>query len=169
MAAEYLYGAGHRRIALFTGKHFAPDAEARLKGFRSFLKEKGFPLSAEAEFDVNFEEEKAYAMTDRVLAARPVFTAVFCMNDKQAFGVLRRLKDLNLACPERLSVMGYDDDRLAEHSAPPLTTIRVPVYQLARNAAADLLNQLKHKMREFYTPAYLPVSLIERKSVKRLT
>ena len=44
LAAEYLYFHGHRKIAVFTGSHGAPDTEQRLKGFLSFLAQKGIPI-----------------------------------------------------------------------------------------------------------------------------
>jgi LacI family transcriptional regulator len=168
LAAQYLYEKGHRRIAVFGGKQGAPDAAARLAGFKSYLKEKHVPLKPEAEFDVRFEEEKAYQMTDALLDARPAYTAVFCMNDCQAFGVLRRLKELKVPCPQKLSVMGYDNERASAQTVPPLTTIQVPVYELARAAVHDLAAQLKKKTPAFYKPAYFPVSLVERQSVATL-
>lgn len=168
MAAEYLYSKGHRHIAVLAGKDPAPDAAARLEGFRSFLKKKNIPLKPESVFDVNFEADKAYLMTDRLLAAEPAFTAVFCLNDTQAQGVLRRLNDLSLPCPERLSVMGYDNDQSSAHSVPPLTTVKVPVYEMARMAVGNLIEQLKKESPRFYQPAYLPVSRVDRDSVAQI-
>lgn len=168
MAAQHLYEKGHRRVAFFGGKYKSPDAVERLAGFKSFLKEKGIPLKPEAEFDVDFDEEKAYHMTDALLKLRPAVTGVFCMNDRQAFGVLRRLKDLKVKCPDRLSVVGYDDDRRAVLTSPPLTTVKVPVYELAKRAVQDLLDQLQKKTPAFFQPVYFPVSLVERSSVSNL-
>lgn len=168
MAAEYLLEKGHRRIAVFTGKSGAPDVRARLQGFQSYLKERKIPAKESSIFDVDFKEDKAYLMTDQLLAERPGYTAVFCVNDAQAHGVLRRLKDLNVKCPDHFSVMGYDDDGISAYSAPPLTTVNVPVYELARKAAGDLLEQLEKKSEEFYEPVYLPVSIVERDSVAQL-
>lgn len=169
MAAEYLYDRGHRWFAVMTGSHGAPDAKIRLEGFKSFLASKKVKLNPKNIFDVQFEEGRAYEMTDKLLGIRPAVTAVFCMNDVQAHGVLRRLKDLGISCPGRISVMGYDDDSLSDHSVPPLTTIRVPVYELAKTAARDLIRFLDDKKSiDFYQPQIVPVSLVERASVRKL-
>ena len=61
---------------------------------------------------------------------------------------------------------GYDDDPRGEHSDPPLTTIHVPVYEMAAAAARKLLQYLRHgRRREFLRPTMVPVALIERRSV----
>lgn len=165
-AAEYLFKQGHRRIAVLTGRHGAPDVLERLKGFKHYLKQSRSKLDPKLIFDVEFREDKAYEVTDHILAIRPSVTAVFCINDTQAFGVLRRLRERHIACPERISVMGYDDDPRGLTSVPRLTTVRVPVYELAKEAAQDLIEMIeKKKGSHFYQTVKKPVSVIERESV----
>ena len=169
MAAEYLYSHGHRNIAVLSGVYGARDAKVRLNGFRSYLKTKGVSLDSNSIFDVNFEEEKAYEFSKKLLLTRSNLTAIFCMNDPQAFGVLKRLREMGIPCPGRISVMGYDDDHRSEHTEPPLTTIRVPVYQLAKQAAQDLIQYLQDKNSiNFFKPCLLPVTLVERESVRKV-
>jgi DNA-binding LacI/PurR family transcriptional regulator len=169
MAARHLYENGHRQIAVIGGKDGAPDARLRLEGFRSFLKEKGMNFGKEAVFDADFREDQAFDLTEELLKLRPRTTAIFCLNDVQAHGVLRKLKELKIPCPGKISVMGYDDDRSSEHSEPPLTTVRVPVRRLAARAVGDLITALEKKsFKSFFSADYLPVELVERKSVARL-
>jgi LacI family transcriptional regulator len=170
MAAQYLVNKGHRKIALLTGSQGAPDAKRRFDGFQSFLAEKGIKLNPSAIFDVNFEEEKAYQVTETLLAKRPDVTAIFCMNDTLAFGVLKRLKELGVACPGKISVMGYDNDRRAELSDPTLTSIQVPIYEAAKRATSSIIEHLKEKdaKKFFGQPELFPVSLIERRSVRKI-
>ncbi len=169
LAAEYLAGCGHKEIAVFGGGNGAPDAVERLNGFQAGLAGQGIKLPASRILDVNFEEEKAYAETELFLKRHPRVTAVFCMNDSQAHGILRRLKELRIACPQKISVMGYDDDRRSEHSEPPLTTIHAPVYELGRWAAKDLVEHLQAPDPEvFYRPRILSVTLEERGSVRKM-
>lgn len=168
MAAQYLYKNGHRKIAVFTGSKGAPDVQRRLEGFRSFLKKKNVSLEKDALWDTEFKEEKAYQMAGELLSRRPGTTALFCMNDTLAIGALKKLRELGVNCPGEISVMGYDNDRRSEYTQPPLTTIRVPVYEAAKKAAQQLITYLKNKDKSaFFNTELLPVSLVERRSVAR--
>ncbi|MDP3920881.1 MAG: LacI family DNA-binding transcriptional regulator [Candidatus Omnitrophota bacterium] len=169
MAAKYLYDHGHRRIATLYGIPYSPDIRERFRGFKTYLEEKGITVDDDSIFKVDFDEQRAYEITDDLLARKPEFTAVFCMNDIQALGILRRLRERGVDCPGRLSVMGYDDDMRTEHSSPPLTTVQAPVYDLAKKAATDLIEQIRHKKDAgFCKPCYSPVSIVERGSVREV-
>lgn len=166
IAAEHLWNLGHRKIAVVGGKKGAPDARERLDGFMNFLKSKGISRNQVPFFDVNFEEQKAYEVTAELIRLRPRPTAVFCMNDTQAYGVLRRLRDLKVRCPLEVSVMGYDNENRAAQMEPSLTSVEVPVYELGRKAAERLLLRLKNKMpsKEFLKTLRLPPVLVTRSS-----
>jgi len=169
LAAHHLAENGHREIAVFSGPLYSPDTVVRLAGFRAGLQEAGLSLPDSRMIDVNFEEEKAYGAAAPFLKKHPEVTALFCMNDVQAHGVLRRLKELNVPCPGKISVIGYDDDRPSANSEPPLTTVRAPVYELGRLAAQDLIAHLAAPEKPAFGEArMLPVTLIERASVKLL-
>lgn len=169
IAALCLTERGHRHIGVFGGIHGAPDARVRLQGFRKGLEEQGLKWDPAKFVDVSFEENRAYAATEPFLSANPKVTALFCMNDVQAYGVLRRLHELKISCPNEISVMGYDDELHAQLTNPPLTTIRVPVYEIAKRGTERLLSFLTNKGKKtFYQPEYLSVQLVERKSVRIL-
>lgn len=169
-AAEYLYSKGHRKIAIFTGPLCSVDSGLRVKGFQSFFLEKGISLDPELVLCGEFQEEKAYQITEVLVQKRRDITAIFCCNDNMAFGVLRKLAELRMACPDQISVLGYDDDQRASTTHPPLTTIRVPVYDLAKEAGNRLIRYLDEKDPKafFYQETLMPVNLVERKSVKRI-
>ncbi len=169
LAARHLYEYGHRKIVVFSGKHKSPDAENREKGFLSFLNKKGIKLGSSSIINVNFESEKAYTATEKILRKKPSTTAIFCMNDSLAFGVLKKLRELKISCPTKVSVMGYDNDQYSEYSAPALTTIQVPVYELARAATKDLIQYIKEKKSlDFYKPSLFSLKLIKRDSISNL-
>lgn len=62
-------------------------------------------------------------------------TAIFAHNDVLALGVLDALAAANLRCPEDVSIVGYDDLTISAYVTPPLTTVRLPTYQIGRMAA----------------------------------
>jgi DNA-binding LacI/PurR family transcriptional regulator len=75
---------------------------------------------------------------DRLLKSRHLPTAVMCSNDMTAIGVLHTLYRAGLRVPDDLSVIGFDDIHIAQVTIPPLTTIQMSCFELARAAVTAL-------------------------------
>jgi LacI family transcriptional regulator/LacI family repressor for deo operon, udp, cdd, tsx, nupC, and nupG len=88
-------------------------------------------------------------------------TAVFCYNDLVAVGVLVGCRELGIAVPEQLSVVGYDDVELARYVTPPLTTIHQPKLRMGMIAMQMLLDILDGQPVQ---DQFLPVDLVVRAS-----
>lgn len=132
-AVRHLLALGHRRIALISG----PDhlfCTARKAGYRAALAEAG--ITAEPELQpwapLTFEDGHAAARELLSLADRP--TAVFAVTDLRARGVYQAARELGLSIPRDLSVVGFDDLPVAPLLAPPLTTVRQPLKEMAATA-----------------------------------
>ena len=97
-------------------------------------------------------------------------TAVICSNDMTAIGVMRKSHDAGISIPRDLSVIGFDDIRLAQFVIPPLTTIQMSQAELARLAFHALVADLERK-----TPApsgseyVLKTSLVLRESTSLIS
>ena len=140
-AMDHLYGLGHRRIGIVTGPLVSPLSRDRLTGATSRAKKE----KAGREFIVvqgDFSIESGAAAAERLLgrAVRP--TAIFCFNDEMAMGVLEVAHRLGVRVPDQLSVVGFDDIRFAQHTAPPLTTIAQPTRQIGEGTVRLLLGIL---------------------------
>ena len=88
-----------------------------------------------------------------------------------AFGAIKKLNELGIKCPDQISVVGYDDEKRGEAFAPALTTVRVPVYDIAKEASEKLLGLLtgsSKKTEFYYKQTLLPVKLIDRNSVRKM-
>jgi len=83
-----------------------------------------------------------YQAALRLLRMVPRPTAIFACNDLMALGVLLAARELNLSCPEELSIVGFDNLDFAEFTAPALTTVHQPGYQLGATAARLLLERI---------------------------
>jgi LacI family transcriptional regulator len=83
----------------------------------------------------------------RLLSSRQRFTALVSFNDLAAIGAMRALEDFGLSVPADISVIGFDDIKLAAFSNPRLTTIRQPMSNMGRIAAQCVLNQLNGSER----------------------
>ena len=75
---------------------------------------------------------------ERLLATKTIPTAVMCSNDMTAIGVLHKLYRAGLRVPDDLSVIGFDDIHITEVTIPPLTTIQMSRFELARAAVTAL-------------------------------
>ncbi len=167
MCADYLLNKGHRKIAVLNGPGWSRDTHQRLAGFADGLKEKGIELNNALIYRADFIEPDAYNITEKVILEHAGITAIFCCNDEMALGVIRRLKDLNIECPGKISVMGFDNDFKSANAVPALTTINVPVYDLGKQAAEGLINALQGSdVSRVFERITIPVQLIERQSVK---
>lgn len=165
--ASHLYSLGHRHIAVLTGPSWSRDSQQRFNGFRAFLRQVGVSLDPNLVSRADYLEEKACEKVEKFLERNSKITAIFCCNDQMAYGAIRGLKQMGISCPQDISVVGYDDDSRSESFGPSLTTIRVPIYDLAKEAGRSLVDYLKNKnSKPLVGQTLLPVHLIERKSVR---
>ena len=102
------------------------------------------------------------------LADRP--TAVMCSNDMTAIGVMRKSHDAGIAIPRDVSVVGFDDIRMAQFVIPPLTSIQMSQAELARLAFHALLSDVERTSPAANGSEYiLRTSLVLRESTSLIS
>jgi DNA-binding LacI/PurR family transcriptional regulator len=128
---EYLYSLGHRRMA-FVGHHTGlASLQARRQAFLNALDRYTHSVECATDADVDSPEGGRLA-TRRLLATGFQPTAILCVNDFMALGVLRELQSRGLSVPGDVSVTGFDNINLSEFTNPPLTTVNVPRERIGR-------------------------------------
>jgi LacI family transcriptional regulator, galactose operon repressor len=137
LAVAHLVQRGHTRIAEVGGPQDLSTGLHRHEGFLSALAEHGLEPEY-VGFGDAFTEREGARVCEEVLAAAPGVTAIVAGNDLVALGCYDALAARGLACPEQISVVGFNDMPFAGKFNPPLTTIRIPHYEIGA-AAADLL------------------------------
>lgn len=130
---EHLKTLGHRRIA-FVDHHSALESISDRRG--AFL-ELVAELNPESEPLVvtvsdTFEGGREAARKILTASARP--TAIICVNDLIAVGLLRELRERRIAVPGEISVTGFDNTAISEYVTPALTTIHIPREKIGRIA-----------------------------------
>ncbi|KAA6210460.1 LacI family DNA-binding transcriptional regulator [Streptomyces filamentosus] len=140
LAAEHLWAAGRRRPAVVAAPESAPAARERLDGFTAALAARG-AVAVPVERGRYTEESGREAMA-RLWGRDPGIDAVFAANDLMARGACRFLAERGVAVPEAVAVVGFDDSTAARDAAPPLTTVRQPVEEMASAMARLLLARL---------------------------
>ena len=131
LAAQHLVGLGRRRIAHISGPAQNFEACERRRGFEAAMSElmPGQVLRVHAG---DFNEESGYAAMQAFIQGGERPDAVFAANDVMAVGALLALKEAGLSVPDDVAVMGFDDIPIARFTSPPLSTLRVGVYEIGR-------------------------------------
>jgi LacI family transcriptional regulator len=139
-AADALLAHGHRRIAVVTGPAVAGDNKQRLQGLFDRLAEAGVAADSVLVEEGDFSAPSGWAACERLVARKPKITALFCANDQMAMGAISYLGHHGIRVPQQWSVMGYDDSDVAAFLSPRLTSVRIPIAEMALNACRQLLN-----------------------------
>lgn len=139
-ATELLLAQGHRRIAFVNTTSPSPARTGRLQGYREALAGAGIdPLDA-LVLEARPEQEGGYDAAERLLALG--VDAVFCHNDRVAMGLYDALRERGLRIPQDLAVVGFDNQEvIAGHLRPPLTTVALPHYELGAAGVRVLLGE----------------------------
>ena len=146
-AVEYLHSMGHRRMA-FVGHHtgLAPLLD-RKKSFLNTMKQYSGQVEFTPAADRDGPEGGQSAMRHFLDSGfKP--TAVICVNDFMALGVLKELRESGLRVPEDVSVTGYDNIRLSEFVHPPLTTVNIPRAEIGHTAFQALVPSVEEHPSE---------------------
>jgi LacI family transcriptional regulator len=141
-ATCHLLRMGHRQLAVITGPLHLENAVERLEGFKRALAEAKVHLDPDYIQEARFERESGYQAAIRLLRMLPRPTGIFACNDLMALGVFLAARELGLRCPDDVSIVGFDNLDFAEFTAPALTTVHQPGYQLGTAAARLLLERM---------------------------
>lgn len=169
LALNHLKELGHKEIALMKGSDSSPDSEDRWNAICEVAKELGIPVRPELTVQLQGDDstpQLGYPFAKELLAHKRPFTALFAYNDISAIGSIRAFQDLGLRVPEDISVVGFDDIRIAVHNNPSLTTVRQPLQKMGEIAARTLLNRIEE--HEDWVPEIaIEPEFVVRKSTAR--
>ena len=147
---EYLYSLGHRRMALVAYRIALGSTEDRRRAFLETMASHKAPahvFSPAADGPQGGREAVAELLESGFDA-----TAIICINDVTAVGVLKELAERRIAVPRELSVAGFDNIQLGQYTIPSLTTVNVPRDRIAELAFEALRKHARGDMergREF--------------------
>ena len=165
---EYLIGLRHKHIGFIVGPYTKVErVKKRLEGFKAALKDNGL------RFDSSLVIEKEPTLIDgkeamgRLLSLPVRPTAVLAASDTLAVGALAAARDMKLRVPEDISIAGFDDIEVAAYCNPPLTTVKVPAYEIgliAFKILMDLIGSGSDQVQQYC----LDTSVIIRGSCREL-
>lgn len=135
---QHLAALGHRNISFVRGPIGLHSAQSRLTAFSESMRECGITPNPAWIVQGDHTLEGGMAAMKQLLEAKKMPTAVMCSNDMTAIGVLHAMYRAGLRVPDDLSVIGFDDIHIAEVTIPPLTTVQMSRFELARAAVNAL-------------------------------
>lgn len=166
-AVEHLLALGHRRIACITNAPLVyTAAQQRYDGYMRALRDAGLGPDPDLLETGDFDATSGHQAMTRLLE-RTTFTAAFVASDVVALGAIGALRDTGRSVPGDVSVVGFDDIPLAAFFDPPLTTVRLPAFELGQAAGRALLERIANQAGHERT--LLPTELIVRASTAHLT
>src|SRR5436190_2903268 len=135
LAVEHLADLGHRRIAYLAGPQHVSTGYLRYEGFLEAMHDRGLePDPGLTLFGDAFTEAEGMRLCHELLDGGPAPTAIVAGNDLVALGCYDVLEERGIGRPDRISVVGFNDMPFAAHFDPPLTTIRIPHYEIGPRA-----------------------------------
>jgi LacI family transcriptional regulator len=157
LAVSHLASLGHERIAHIVGPEAYSTGRVRHRGFVDAMRTAGLKADRRLiRFTRSFTEDEGGRVFRKVLNDKRRFTGVFAGNDLLALGCYDVLAEAGLRCPEDVSIVGFNDIPLLDKLSPPLTTVRVPHYELGSRATELLLRRLDDPSSEPLTVLLQP-------------
>jgi len=161
----HVAGRGFTRFAYLGGPADLRIQSERLAGYRDGLR----------RLDLSFEEglvrngdltaDTGYELARELLARSERPDAILCINDETAFGALHAAHEHGLRIGVDVAVAGFDGVVSSGHTSPPLTTLNQPVYDIARQLVAMLVQVVKHESLA-ETCVQVPLALLARESTR---
>jgi LacI family transcriptional regulator len=142
-ATEHLLAIGHRRIGFAGGPRGSRSAQQRLFGHLAALEKHRVEPDRELLLTRGFTYEHGDEMARTLLSLPTPPTAIVASSDSCALGVMHAARELGLALPDELSIVGFDDTYAAEWASPQLTTVRQPMREMGRLALRTVLSMAR--------------------------
>lgn len=164
-ATRHLLSLGHEQI-VFVGDTSLPWYRRRYQGYKAAMAEAGLrPRPPEGSADEG-ELAMGCGAVNGLCDRGESFTAMVAGGDMGALGAMRALRSRGIAVPDQVSIVGFNDEELAEIAEPPLTTIRVPTEEIGA-WCVRLLEQIAAGSPDDAQPVVLDVKLVVRQSSAR--
>lgn len=142
---DHLADLGHQRIAYIGAAPALKIQADRLAGYQDGLQRRGLIFDADLVVEGDLTSEGGYRAGEHLLGLPNPPTAIACVDDTTAIGVLHAAGERGWVVGQNLAVAGFDGIEGFEHTQPPLTTINQPVYQMARRLVQMLVSQITGK------------------------
>jgi LacI family transcriptional regulator len=164
VAVEHLVALGHSSIGLVNGLPTTDSAERRRLGFDQAMKTAGLSVNPRFVTSLGYSPEQGRAAMRELgkLGERP--TALVVANINAALGLLVEARALGIQVPADLSIVAIHDAWTAANAWPPLTTVRMPLYELGKVSMAAIFERIRSEATPDVVVSAPPPELVLRES-----
>lgn len=167
IAAEYLAGLKHKKIATVTGSLSTQAGLQRFEGFKQALKELKISLPEEYVYQGDYSRRCARFAAEQFLELKNPPTAIFAASDEMALELIATFLEKGVKVPEDISVIGFDDNPACLFGPVAVTTIRQPLFKMAEDAVRQL-NSIISGKTQGHQKTLLSPELVIRESCTAL-
>jgi DNA-binding LacI/PurR family transcriptional regulator len=162
----YLIEKGHKRIGMIRSLHRYPCSESRFLGYRDTMENHGIDLDKDLIEESEFTAAGGYEAAKRMLS-RSKPTAIIGVNDLLAIGALKYISEKGYDVPGEIAIAGHDNIALSSLVSPQLTTVNIPVDQIAEEAITQLIRKIQNP-RSRNTDIVIDTQLVIRQSTEQV-
>ncbi len=166
-AVAHLISLGHREIAMIAGRANTYSGRQRFQAYVDTLQAHDIPFKESYVLTGEFLKQKAYDEVKRLIRNGERPTAIFSANDDMAIAAMEALREEGLHVPDDVSIIGFDDVPVADQLAPRLTSVRLPLYEMSKEAVHTVTAMCERRQVAFHTVQF-PTKLMIRESCKEL-
>jgi LacI family transcriptional regulator len=163
-AVRHLLRLGHARIGVLTPRAEISVHRDRVEGYRRAVTDAGLPLRPELEIQASPTEADGYSAASRLLSMPEPPSAIFATSNGLTIGAMAAIEGHGLACPDDISVVGYDSHAWQDVFHPRLTMVAQPTYLMGARAAELLIARIRHGHPVPSERIVLPSTLVVRES-----
>ena len=145
---RHLIELGHRRVSIIGGQPHLNVTRERLAGYRRAMNEAGIDPDFSPHVFRDYLFATGYDGAAELLTSATRPTALFCLTDALAAGVMRRAHEGGVSIPGEISVVGFGDSGIAETIWPTLTAATVPTSEMASKGSNLLIDNIEGRLSE---------------------
>jgi LacI family transcriptional regulator len=164
VAVTHLVELGHTSIGLVNGLPMTDSAQRRRTGFTQAMDAAGLPVNPDFVTSLGYDPQQGRTAMRALGALRNRPTALVVANVNAALGLLVEARALGIHVPNDLSIVAIHDAWTAENAWPPLTTVRMPLYELGKVSMAAIVDRIRSEAIEDFVVTDPAPELILRES-----
>lgn len=143
---EHLVGLGHATLGVIASPQNLMFTNHRITGIRRQASQMGVRPEDLIFVEGDLTQRSGFLMANALLNQTPAPTAIVALNDLMAIGAISAAQDRGLVVGKDISITGFDNIPMAEHSHPPLTTVNQPIYQIGTTMCDILVRQIRGEL-----------------------
>jgi len=164
---DYLVKRGYRRFLYLSGPKNVMTFRRRIDSHKNALIKHGCVFDERDIVETTPNIAGGYEAIRRIFShSSPDFDVVLCANDFMAFGVLKAFSEMGIKVPAEIGVAGFDDIEFSSVARVPLTTVRIPIYDLARSSVDLLCTTMEGGEDKLKQKLVIPLEVIPRDSTR---